>query len=71
MTVLLIMINMAIVAYIYIYIYLTNILFYLRLCFYHTDTHIFILFNEMLTDNIGFWLRLKAASYSCFLQQPW
>ena len=20
----------------------------------------------MLTDNIGFWLRLKAASYSCF-----
>ena len=30
------------------------ILFYAR--FYYTDAHIFILFNEMLTDNIGFWL---------------
>ena len=29
-------------------------------------THVYLLFSEMLTDNIGFWLRLKAASYGCF-----
>ena len=37
---------------------------YLR--FYYTDTRIFDLFNEMLTDNMGFWLRLKETRYSCF-----